>query len=228
MTRARRRTRATTSRIRRLSSSLYLARPPLPPSWSPVPRPSRVAFCTQTLRPQFARRSPSDLVLAPLVAAAQVQGPSAACTSRCAFVNSDGLLCRRGRRGDRLCVPASSALSAQVLHELHTTTLGGHYGRDKTIALACRSVWSPGLPAAVKGYVCTCPTCRRVEADHLPSASAAPDPAESGEAAAHLMGRVTAESRRFPRQRAVSLWLPNHTATSYSSIRPTQTTTSAT
>ena len=57
MARARRRTRATTSRIRCLSSSLYLGLLPLPPSWQLVPPPSRLAFCTQTSRPLFARRS---------------------------------------------------------------------------------------------------------------------------------------------------------------------------
>ena len=29
-------------------------------------------------------------------------------------------------------------------------------------------MWWPGLPAAVKEYVRTCPTCQRVKADHLP------------------------------------------------------------
>ena len=57
-----------------------------------------------------------------------------------------------------------------MLHELHATPLGGHFGRDKTLALARRSVWWPGLPAEVEEYVCTCPTCQRVKADHLPPA----------------------------------------------------------
>ena len=54
--------------------------------------------------------------------------------------------------------------------ELHATLLGGHFGRDKTLALARRLEWWPGLPAAVKEYVRTCPTCQRVKADHLPPA----------------------------------------------------------
>ena len=62
------------------------------------------------------------------------------------------------------------ALQTQVLHELHATPLGGHFGRDKTLALARRLVWWPGLPAAVEEYVRTCPTCQRVKADHLPPA----------------------------------------------------------
>ena len=56
--------------------------------------------------------------------------------------------------------------------ELHSTPLGRHFGRDKSLALACRSVWWPGLPAAVEEYTTsrTCPTCQRVKTDHLPPA----------------------------------------------------------
>ena len=93
----------------------------------------------------------------------------AASPSRRVFASRDGLLYRLSPRGDRLCVPG--ALQTQVLHELHATPLGGHFGRDKTLALARRLVWWPGLPAAVEEYVRTCPTCQRVKADHLPPAS---------------------------------------------------------
>ena len=54
-----------------------------------------------------------------------------------------------------------------MLQELHSTPLGGHFGRDKTLALARRSVWWPGLSAAVEEYIRTCPTFQRVKADHL-------------------------------------------------------------
>ena len=60
-----------------------------------------------------------------------------------------------------------SALQTQVLHELHATLLGGHFGRDRTLVLA-RRLWWPGLPAAVKECVRTCLTCQRVKVDHLP------------------------------------------------------------
>jgi len=123
---------------------------------------------------------PSDPVLGPLTAAAQAQAPGAVDASgapcdptrpsRRAFVCRDGLLYRLSQRGDRLCVPAAGTLRAQALRELHATPLGGHFGRDKTLALARRSVWWPGLPAAVEEYVRTCPTCQRVKADHLPPA----------------------------------------------------------
>jgi len=133
---------------------------------------------------------PSDPVLGPLVAAALVQAPSpvdascaaldAASSSRRAFACRDGLLYRLSPRGDRLCVPAAGELRAQVLRELHATPLGGHFGRDKTLALARRLVWWPGLSAAVEEYVRTCPTCQRVSPHsptqilHAPTLAAGP------------------------------------------------------
>ena len=99
-------------------------------------------------------------MLGPIAVAAQAQAPAPVDASgtpcavpgpaRRVFVLRDGLLYRLSPRGDRLCVPAAGALRAQVLRELHATPLGGHFGRDKTLALARRSVWWPGLPAAVE------------------------------------------------------------------------------
>ena len=103
MARARRHTRGTTSRIRRSSSSLFLARPPLPPSWPPVPLHEDFAAAVRAALP-------SDPVLGPFAAAVQAQGdPSAACPSRSAFVCRDGLL-YRGRccRSVRTCTTRSS------------------------------------------------------------------------------------------------------------------------
>ncbi len=123
---------------------------------------------------------PSDTVLGPLLAAAQphpsdpvdAAGAPRPVTRavRSNFVCRDGLLYRCSSRGDRLCVPAAGGLRAQVLGELHATPLGGHFGRDKALALARRSVWRPGLSAEVEEYVRTCRTCQRVKADHLPPA----------------------------------------------------------
>jgi hypothetical protein len=54
----------------------------------------------------------------------------------------------------------------EVLRELHATPLGGgHFGRDKTLSLARRSVWWPG--ADVQAYVQSCQTRQRGKADHL-------------------------------------------------------------
>ena len=103
---------------------------------------------------------PSDPVLGPLAAEAQAQASrpveasdaalAASPSPRRAFALRDGLPYRLSPRGDRLCVPAAGGLRAQVLRELHATPLGRHFGRDKTLALARRSVWWPGLSAAVE------------------------------------------------------------------------------
>ena len=75
-----------------------------------------------------------------------------------------GLLYSRSPR----CV---RSLRDTVLQELHATPLGGHLGsvlgRNKTLALARRSVWWPGLSAAVEKCIHTCPTCQRVKEDNL-------------------------------------------------------------
>ena len=57
----------------------------------------------------------------------------------------DSLLFHASARSDRLCVPDSPDLSCTVLEELHATPLGGHFGRDTTVALARRLVWWPSL-----------------------------------------------------------------------------------
>ena len=53
-----------------------------------------------------------------------------------------------------------------MLHELHATPLGGHLRREKTQALARRTVWWPRLATDIADFVRTCPTCQRTKADH--------------------------------------------------------------
>jgi hypothetical protein len=82
--------------------------------------------------------------------------------------------CRRG-------VAAAGAPGAP--RDAAPTPLGSHLGRDKTLSLARRSVWRPGLPADVEAYVQSCPTCQRVRDDHLPARQGRPPelpPARSG------------------------------------------------
>ena len=86
------------------------------------------------------------------------------------FVWRQGLLYRRSARGDRLCVPSVPDLRRRVLEELHATPLGGHFGRDKTIALARRLVWWPALLPDLDLLIRSCPTCPRIKAEHGPPA----------------------------------------------------------
>ena len=138
----------------------------------------RLSFSLSSGAPRFRLRGRRSICRFALVsarrlrgrsaAAAQAQDPSMACRSRCAFVCRDGLLYRRGRRGDRLCIPAAGALRAQVLNELHATPLGGHFGRDKTLALAqttyrrpvcCYPCRSPRAAAGVSAWTSSsCPS----------------------------------------------------------------------
>ena len=112
---------------------------------------------------------PADPTLAPIAAAAlvtvavgTVDADGTRCCPawppRCSFaaspLRSSAMACctfeLRSPRGDRLCNPEAGGLGLQVLQELHSTPLGWHFGRDKTLAgaLASRSVWWPGLTAA--------------------------------------------------------------------------------
>ena len=150
----------------------------LPPSQRPPP-PSSTPDLTPAPPDSFMPTSPplcgpQDPELGPLAAAAQAASGAVTDSSvvnatkdRRSFLLPDGLLYRSGPRDDRLCIPAEGGLRLQVLMELHATSFGGHFGREKTLALAPRSVWWPGLPATVEEYIRSCPICQRVKADHL-------------------------------------------------------------
>jgi hypothetical protein len=110
---------------------------------------------------------PADQVLGPIAVAAHAEPPGRIVEyGRSCFVLWDELVYRRSRRGDRLCILAAGELRRTVLMELRATPLGGHFSRDKTLALASRCVCLPGLPAAVDEFIKTCAICQRVKADH--------------------------------------------------------------
>ena len=83
------------------------------------------------------------------------------------FIIRCGLLYREGQgRAARLCIPTGGGLQEQVMRDLHDSPLSGHFGRDKTLSLARRLVFWPGMTQAVADYVASCPVCQRVKADH--------------------------------------------------------------
>ena len=83
------------------------------------------------------------------------------------FVIRCGLLYRTGQGSvARLCIPAGGGLRTKVLRDLHDAPLSGHFGRDKTLSLARRLVFWPGMTQTVADYVASCPVCQRVKADH--------------------------------------------------------------
>ena len=127
--------------------------------------------------PAIRAALPSDPILGPLAQEAQDAESRSVTHAGGTYVWRDGLLFRASARGDRLCVPDSPDLRRTVLEELHATPLGGHFGRDKTVALARRSVWWPSLQGDAAEFVRACPTCQRTKAEHgLPAGLTFPLP----------------------------------------------------
>jgi hypothetical protein len=62
---------------------------------------------------------------------------------------------------DRLYIPADTALRTRLLHECHDTPTAGHVGTEKTLELAKRRLYWPGMDDDVRRYVRSCDECQR-------------------------------------------------------------------
>ncbi len=113
-----------------------------------------------------------DPFLGPILRQSQLQGGlidkagrpvPAESTSTCSsFFARDGLHFRRSSRSDRICIPKVPDLRHLTLTELYATYLSGHFGRDKKLLLAQRSVWWPSLAAGGRRNI-------RQHLPHLPA-----------------------------------------------------------
>lgn len=70
------------------------------------------------------------------------------------FTTHDGFLFK----SNRLCVPQCT-FRESIIHEAHSVSLGGHFGRDKTSALMQEKKFWPKLEKDVRKYVERCNIC---------------------------------------------------------------------
>jgi len=60
-----------------------------------------------------------------------------------------------------LCIPRVGRLVVDRLFEAHDTPIGGHLGRDKTLANVAKKFFWPGMVKDVDDYVKSCENCQR-------------------------------------------------------------------
>jgi hypothetical protein len=75
------------------------------------------------------------------------------------WINDEGLILHRST--DRLCIPKE--LQNKVLHEAHDSTVGGHFGIDRTASTVGRRFFWPRQYQTVKQYVKGCAACARAK-----------------------------------------------------------------
>ncbi|OMO50971.1 reverse transcriptase [Corchorus capsularis] len=69
-------------------------------------------------------------------------------------------------KGNQLCIPEGS-LREQIIKELHGNGLGGHFGRDKTMAMVVDRYFWPRMRRDVERFVKRCPACLLVHIAEL-------------------------------------------------------------
>jgi len=72
-----------------------------------------------------------------------------------------GLLYRSIADTERLCIPKTGTLRLNRILEAHDTPLGGHFGREKTLASVARNFFWSGMTRDVEDFVKSCDNCQR-------------------------------------------------------------------
>ena len=76
----------------------------------------------------------------------------------------ENLLYRRIVDTEKLCIPNKGTLRLNRLIEAHDIPLGGHFGRDKTLANIAKNFFWPGLAIDVYDFVKSCHNCQQNKA----------------------------------------------------------------
>ena len=93
----------------------------------------------------------------------------------------DDLLYYNDERGPRLCIPKTDKMHYRqlLLHEMHDSLYGGHFGITKTYAALAENFYWPGMYYTVKQYVRKCPACLRNKPDtHAPQGLLSAQPSD--------------------------------------------------
>lgn len=80
-------------------------------------------------------------------------------------------------RGETVVVPDAEGLRAEILHSVHDSPMGGHFGVKKTRELLRRLYWWEGIDDDVDKYVRECLSCQRNKSpNHAPHGGLQPLP----------------------------------------------------
>ncbi|KAM0019502.1 putative nucleotidyltransferase, Ribonuclease H [Helianthus debilis subsp. tardiflorus] len=84
-------------------------------------------------------------------------------TSLPEYAIKDGLLFFK----NRLVIPSDSPLRLQLLHDFHTTVVGGHSGVTRTFHRLSSNFFWQGMRRDVQSYVANCQTCQQMKSSSL-------------------------------------------------------------
>ncbi|OMO91168.1 reverse transcriptase [Corchorus capsularis] len=71
----------------------------------------------------------------------------------------NGLMMKEGR----IVIPTGHPLQQTLLHEYHSTLIGGHAGVARTLARLAANFWLKGMRQSVKDFIATCPIYQQVK-----------------------------------------------------------------